>query len=89
MIPIILSELISHPEPPAGEAPFDVEIGAADLAGAAFHAVFEGNDQFVVFPFVCFGGAEYGAPFALAFGAYLGILLHQVTLLIGLGTDGI
>lgn len=79
-----LSEFIADAESAAWIAPFDVEIWAPDFAGAAFEAIFKCDQELVIFPLVCFGGAEDGARFAFAIGAYQWVFLHQVALFIRL-----
>src|SRR5690606_40851037 len=57
------------PEAAPGIEPFDVQVGAADAAGAAFNAALVPHHDLghFVFPLVDFGGAEAGAPLLLAF----------------------
>ena len=53
-LPELVADAVSSPR----KSPFDVEMGAADAAGAAFQAALIGHDDVVFFQPVYVGGAE-------------------------------
>ena len=54
----VLAELMADAVSSPGKPPFDVEMGAANPAGAAFQAALEGHDDMVLFQPVYVGGAD-------------------------------